>query len=65
MPDVMIMCPEKKVAVPTGLAMDQQSFDSSTLTNNSVKCSACGNVHTWNKQDAFVAGSKTFNPPDS
>jgi endogenous inhibitor of DNA gyrase (YacG/DUF329 family) len=53
---VMITCPKTKKPVPTGISMDKASFNSSTLTNNSVGCPHCGSMHVWNKKDAYVAG---------
>jgi endogenous inhibitor of DNA gyrase (YacG/DUF329 family) len=53
---VMIVCPTTKKPVPTGIAMDKASFNSSTLTNNSVSCPHCGKMHVWSKRDAFLAG---------
>ncbi len=53
---VMITCPTTKKPLPTGIAMDKASFNSSTLTNNSVSCPHCGKMHVWSKKDAFHAG---------
>jgi hypothetical protein len=54
MGDVMIKCPETGKAIRTGMSMDKGSFDSSTLTNNSVGCSECGGSHTWSKEDSWL-----------
>ena len=58
MPRVMIKCPNTQKLVPTGMAMDKSSFDSSTLTNNTVHCSACGKNHTWSKSEAILEATK-------
>jgi hypothetical protein len=56
---VMINCPATKKPVPTMMDMDQISFDSSSLENNSFEpCPECGGAHTWNKDDAFLEGSQ-------
>jgi len=55
MPTVMITCPKTKESVSTGMAMDKASFDGSTLAGNTIKCPACGEKHTWSKEDAFLA----------
>lgn len=52
---LMITCPTTKKPVHTGFLMDKKSFETATLTNNSVSCSACGKTHTWSKKDAYVA----------
>ncbi len=54
MATVMIKCPTTGKDVSTGMSMDQQSFQTATLSNNSVRCSACGKDHVWNKKDAFL-----------
>jgi len=52
---VMIKCPVIGKAVPTGIAMDQKSFESSVMSNNTFgPCPACGGSHTWDKKDAFL-----------
>lgn len=55
MGQVLIKCPKTGKPLPTGFAMDQVSFDSSTLTNNTVgPCPHCGENHTWSKSDAWL-----------
>lgn len=52
---VMIKCPTTGKAIPTQIGMDKQSFQSSTLVNNTIgPCPACGQFHTWSKKDAWV-----------
>jgi hypothetical protein len=53
---VMTTCPVTRKPVSTGIVMDKESFASSTLLNNSVSCPHCGRIHTWSKQDAYIAG---------
>ena len=51
----MIKCPNTGKAVPTGINMDQASFDSSDMRDNALGgCPACGGTHVWNKEDAFL-----------
>jgi hypothetical protein len=49
-----------KKLVPTGIAMDKASFNNPTnvLTNNTVRCVACGEKHTWSKSDAVLEDTK-------
>lgn len=54
MAQVMITCPVKKVAVPTGIAMSAQSWASTTMDGNSMRCPACGKTHVWDKKDAYL-----------
>ncbi len=51
---VMIKCPITNKAIFTGIAMSEQSFESSTLEGNSVRCPYCGQEHVWSKSDAFL-----------
>ncbi len=53
----MIRCPKTGKPLPTGIAADQSSFDSSQFVDNSVNCPHCGGTHTWNKPDAFFSES--------
>jgi predicted RNA-binding Zn-ribbon protein involved in translation (DUF1610 family) len=54
MAEIMINCPKTNQPVPTGFSADQKSFESSDYKANSFQCPACGNVHTWDKKDAWV-----------
>ena len=50
---LMIRCPKTGVAIPTGIAMDPQSFATSGMSNNSSRCPACGETHVWSKENTF------------
>ena len=50
----MIKCPRTGRAIATGIGMSRDTFKTSTLTHNSVRCPACGQTHTWDKKDAWV-----------
>lgn len=53
MANVMIKCPNTGQLVPTGLAMDAQSFASAKIGKNTIgNCPACGKKHVWKKEDA-------------
>ncbi len=55
MAKVMINCPVTNKPVFTGIVLDKQSFESTTLENNTfAPCPECGKSHTWNKKDAFL-----------
>jgi endogenous inhibitor of DNA gyrase (YacG/DUF329 family) len=57
MANVVIKCPKTGKLVPTGMNMDEASFKSSSMTNNSFNCPACGETHTWNKDQASLQKS--------
>lgn len=54
MPMVMIKCPKTGKDVPTGIAMDKKSFDTSQMSGNRLRCPHCGDTHVWNKSDAYI-----------
>ena len=46
-----VKCPECDEIVPTGIHMDEQSFKSSTLKNNTTNCNKCGAMINFSKED--------------
>jgi hypothetical protein len=38
----------------TGIAMDNKAFDSSEMSKNRVGCTHSGEMHVWNKEQAYV-----------
>jgi hypothetical protein len=53
MANVVIKCPTTDKLVPTGIAMDAQSFQRAEMGTNTLgNCPACGGNHVWNKEDA-------------
>lgn len=54
MAHIVIKCPNTGKPVPTGVDMDKKGFESAQLSGNSFQCPACGNMHTWDKKDAWV-----------
>jgi predicted RNA-binding Zn-ribbon protein involved in translation (DUF1610 family) len=57
MGNIVITCPKTGKTISTGMSMDKASFESATLTDNSVQCPECGQMHVWNKKDAQVKGN--------
>ncbi|GJM23020.1 MAG: hypothetical protein DHS20C15_29350 [Planctomycetota bacterium] len=53
---VKILCPSTQQPVDTGIATSQQSWESTSATNNRVRCPHCSETHTWDKPDAFLEG---------
>jgi len=59
MPRIMIKCPKTGNSVPTGIAIDKISFESTVFTNNAFgPCMECGQTHTWSSTDAFLEITK-------
>jgi hypothetical protein len=53
MTTIMIRCPVTGKEISTGIGMSDAAFATATLSNNSVKCPKCKQVHVWDK-DAFL-----------
>jgi hypothetical protein len=58
MPEVLIDCPSTGNPVPTGIAMSEELFASTTMRGNSVRCPHCQQMHTWDKEDAYLEEEK-------
>jgi hypothetical protein len=54
MPDIMIRCPTRGVEVPTGLTSEAIQFDSLYGITIPMQCPACGRMHNWRREDAWV-----------
>lgn len=52
---LLIRCSNTGKAVPTGFDIDPDSFESCELIDNQTHCRACGQTHTWNKADSWLA----------
>lgn len=57
MADIVIKCPATGETVATGKTAEPQEFEAADLGMNTFECAACGEVHTWNKQDASLRDS--------
>ena len=55
MPAVMIRRPRTDQPVPTGIDIEAERVPLADLNGKSFVCSACGERHVWNKDDAFLA----------
>jgi hypothetical protein len=51
---VMIKCPDSGEAIPTGYAMNGAIFEEATLTNQTVQCPICRQLHAWSKGDSWL-----------
>ncbi len=52
---VLITCPQTGHRIFTGVDMDKEEFDRAQLPEQTMKaCPACGQTHTWSKQDATL-----------
>ena len=59
----MIACPNTGKPVYTGMSFDTLSFATSRLSNRSVACPECGQVHIWNKQNAYLESEEDAHQP--
>jgi hypothetical protein len=52
--EVVVKCPVTGNVIPIGMELTESAFKRATLYGNSFTCSACGQVHAWKKDDAWV-----------
>jgi hypothetical protein len=50
---ILIKCPNTERSVPTVLRMREAAFESLTGVH-AFRCNACNQIHTWEKQDAWL-----------
>ena len=60
---VMITCPETGKPIYTGMSVDEITLEAGRLIEKSVLCPECAQVHTWNKQDAFLESEEEAHQP--
>ena len=56
---IMIKCPIKGVAVPTGILMERDSFEDKSNVMMGITvgpCPGCGKNHPWDKMSSFLEG---------
>lgn len=51
---VMVVCPNRKELLHTGIWMDAASFMASPMSGYSVFCPHCNTLHVWSKKDAIL-----------
>ena len=62
MPRVMIHCPTTGDSVSTRHTMSEAQFAGEAFENAAVRCSACGQIHRWNKADAWLQPFRSLRP---
>ena len=55
MNDILIKCPQNLRPVRTGLTTDMIIFETLPPVAMPLRCPACGYVHRWKPEDAWVA----------
>ena len=66
---VVIVCPQTKVEVPTGVVVNIKTFKELPTAASHFRCGACGEEHAWSVADAQLASlspseSAAFIPPN-
>lgn len=52
---ILIVCPETKMPVSTGIrAATEEAYETLSATDNVAPCSSCGRSHAWSKADSFL-----------
>ena len=52
---VVIKCPETDQEVPIGIRLDLHTLDKLPVDCASIECPACGKMHKWSKDNAFLS----------
>ncbi len=58
MPEVLVNCSVTGKPINTGISMSKEHFESATMRGNSVQCPHCQQMHTWDKEDAYLEKEK-------
>ncbi len=56
MPRILTKCPRTERTVPTVLRMREAAFEALSGPH-AFRCPACSQIHTWEKQDAWLEPS--------
>ena len=48
-----VPCPKTGERVSTGVVIDPEAFALIDFQGHAFRCDACGEVHTWDKEDAI------------
>ncbi len=54
MPELLYRCPHTQEEISLGISMDADSFEKATFDYRTIKCSHCGEQHTWEKRDVYL-----------
>ena len=57
MGDILVKCPHTFQAVPTGLKAEWVLLGSLPPVAIPFVCAACGQTHTWKRQDAWIGNA--------
>jgi len=59
---LMVRCPATGRDFPSGIEMDQLSFEKTPAFTGTIRCPFCGVEHPWSKIDAWVRESDPSSP---
>ena len=54
MSSILIQCPKTLTEVSVGIETDEQSFQALPVQELTMRCPACGAVHIWSKDWAWL-----------
>jgi len=54
MADILVRCPCTFAAVSTGVKAEWVKFDSLPAVEIPFSCTACGLIHRWKREDAWI-----------
>ena len=58
MASVMIVCPETRREIYTGIETDEASFAKLPDVLSRTQCPLCGQEHAWTRQNAWLSANR-------
>jgi len=62
--DILVQCPRTGAPVPTGLKTEWVFLKSLPCVAVPLRCPACGQVHKWKPDDAWIGSARPPTGPD-
>ena len=62
MSDILVRCPHTGASVPTGLKAEWVLLGSLPPVAVPFLCTACGQIHTWKRNDAWIGNASQESP---
>lgn len=52
---ILVRCPSTARLTPTGLTIEESSFEKTKFKTSKISCPHCDSVHSWAKKDVILA----------
>jgi len=51
---LLVRCPSTSKLIDTGNTMEQERWEEAVVKTTKLKCSHCGQMHSWEKKDVIL-----------